>query len=100
LQTLAKMFLSLKRKFSSALMSASLVISLLLATYMLQQVSNLYQEYQKASRLEGYLGDLEGVMEDTEKLRSGVETLEHQYSVLGKAMKESLNIKLAHDKGR
>ena len=40
------------------------------------------------------------VMEDTEKLRSGVETLEHQYSVLGKAMKESLNIKLAHDKGR
>ena len=60
-------------------MSATLVISLLLATYMLQQVnlpkkigllrlrcacyqvSNLYQEYQKASRLEGYLGDLEGV---------------------------------------
>ena len=40
------------------------------------------------------------VMEDTEKLKSGVETLEHQYSVLGKAMKESLNIKLAHDKGR
>ena len=70
------MFLSLKRKFSSALMSASLVISLLLATYMLQQVkwlleklfvnelsqvSQLYQQYQKASRLEGYLGDLEGV---------------------------------------
>ena len=56
-------------------MSASLVISLLLATYMLQQVkwlenlfvnelsqvSQLYQQYQKASRLEGYLGDLEGV---------------------------------------
>jgi len=94
------MFLSLKRKFSSALMSATLVISLLLATYMLQQVSQLYQQYQKASRLEGYLGDLEGVMEDTQKLQSGVETLEHQYSVLGKAMKESLNIKLAHDKGR
>ena len=69
------MFLSLKRKFSSALMSASLVISLVLATYMLQQVkwlenlfvnelsqvSQLYQQYQKASRLEGYLGDLEGV---------------------------------------
>ena len=76
----------------------------------------MYQQYQKASRLEGYLGDLEGVritilriciitlslqvMEDTQKLQSGVETLEHQYSVLGKAMKESLNIKLAHDKGR
>ena len=40
------------------------------------------------------------VMEDTQKLQSGVETLEHQYSVLGKAMKESLNIKLAHEKGR
>ena len=88
-------------------------------------MSQLYQQYQKASRLEGYLGDLEGVrnedcyfdiqlsavaelnitlmfqvMEDTQKLQSGVETLEHQYSVLGKAMKESLNIKLAHDKGR
>ena len=76
----------------------------------------MYQQYQKASRLEGYLGDLEGVritilriciitlsfqvMEDTQKLQSGVETLEHQYSVLGKAMKESLNIKLAHEKGR
>jgi len=93
------MFLSLKRKFSSALLSATLVISLLLATYMLQQVSHLYQQYQKASRLEGYLGDLEGVMEDTQKLQSGVETLEHQYSVLGKAVKESLHIKLAHDSG-
>ena len=74
--------------------------------------------------MEGYLGDLEGVridstiivqhlellrrykfsllkvMEDTQKLQSGVETLDHQYSVLRKAMKESLNIKLAHDKGR
>ena len=40
------------------------------------------------------------VMEDTQKLQSGVETLEHQYSVLGKAMKESLYIKLAHEKGR
>ena len=39
------------------------------------------------------------VMEDTQKLQSGVETLEHQYSVLGKAVKESLYIKLAHDSG-
>ena len=38
-------------------------------------------------------------MEDTQKLQSGVETLEHQYSVLGKAVKESLHIKLAHDSG-
>ena len=79
-------------------------------------MSQLYQQYQKASRLQEYLGDLEGVrivildkliitlllqvMEDTQKLQSGVETLEHQYLVLGKAVKESLNIKLAHDKGR
>ena len=71
-------------------MSATLVITLLLATYMLQQVklkktelqrrahfqvSQLYQQYQKASRLEGYLGDLEGVRIDSILIAQHLELL-------------------------
>jgi len=92
------MFLSLKRKFSSALMSGLLVFVLIITIYMAQQVARLYQQYQKAQRLQGYLGDLDNVMSDTHRLQAGVETLGQQYTVVGNALKASLNINLGHDK--
>jgi hypothetical protein len=37
------------------------------------QVARLYHQYQKASRLAGYLGELEGVVAGTHRLQAGVE---------------------------
>jgi len=93
------MFISIKRKVSSALMNAAITVIFILACYLAKHVAVLYQQYQKADRLNGYLGDLEEVITRTHRLQSGVEGLGEQFSIVQKAVRGSLSIDLKHDSG-
>ena len=66
------MFISIKRKVSSALMNTVILAILILVCYLAKHVVVLYQQYQKADRLDGYLGELEEVITRTDRLQRGV----------------------------
>jgi len=90
------MFISIKRKVSSALMNATILIIFIIACYLAKHVAVLYQQYQKADRLDGYLGELEEVITRTDRLQRGVEGLGEQFSIVQRAVRGSLSIDLKH----
>ena len=91
------MFISMKRKVSSALMNAVIMVIFILACYLAKHVAVLYQEYQKADRLDGYLGELEEVITRTDRLQRGVEGLGEQFNIVQRAVRSSLSIDLKHE---
>ena len=90
------MFISIKRKVSSALMNAVILIIFIIACYLAKHVAVLYQQYQKADRLDGYLGELEEVITRTDRLQRGVEGLGEQFNIVQRAVRGSLSIDLKH----
>ena len=90
------MFISIKRKVSSALMNAVILIIFMIACYLAKHVAVLYQQYQKADRLDGYLGELEEVITRTDRLQRGVEGLGEQFNIVQMAVRGSLSIDLKH----
>jgi len=91
------MFPAVKRKFTSALLTSLLTLTLLLTCYLAQQVAHLYQQYQKATRLEGYLGELQGVLQGAARLGQGVQAVGEQYSLVSGVVTDTLGINLSHD---
>jgi len=91
------MFLSIKRKFSSALMNTVILLVFLFCLYLGKQVSDLYQQYQKANRLQSYLTELEDLITFTDKLQHGAEGVNHDFKLVQSAMKDSLKINLKHE---
>ena len=61
------------------------------------QVGELYQQYQKAARLRSYLAELEQLLGDSARLRSGAEGLGKEFGVVQGAVQGSLAVKLKHD---
>ena len=57
----------------------------------------MYQQYQKAARLQSYLDDLDQLMMNTEKLRSGAEGLKDQFVEVRTAVRGSLSTDLKHE---
>ena len=82
------MFISIKRKVSSTLMNTVILAILNLV---------LYQQYQKADRLDQYLGELEEVITCTDRLQIGVVGLGELFSIVQRAVKGNLSIDLKHD---
>jgi len=93
-----KMFLSMKRKFSSALINTAILLLLILCCYLGKQVSDLFQQYQKAARLQSYLSDLDSLMRHTDKIKLGAQGVNEDFKVVQSAIKHSLSIDLKHDK--
>ena len=91
------MFISIKRKVSSALMNTVILAILILVCYLAKHVVVLYQQYQKADRLDEYLGELEEVITRTDRLQRGVVGLGEQFSIVQRAVRGSLSIDLKHD---
>ena len=65
--------------------------------YLIFKVSDLYQQYQKAARLQSYLSDLEDLIGNYEKLQNGAEGLQDDFHFVKNAMKDSLQLDLTHD---
>ena len=61
------------------------------------KVGELYQQYQKAARLQSYLEDLEQLLMNTERLESGAEGLRDQFGDVKTAVRRSLTIDLKHE---
>ena len=109
------MFLSIKRKFSSALMNTVILLVFLFCLYLgkqvkitwyenidhynwlVEQVSDLNQQYQKANRLQSYLTELEDLITFTDKLQHGAEGVNQDFKLVQSAMKDSLKINLKHE---
>ena len=62
------------------------------------QVSDLYQQYQKAARLQAYLDELEELLSVTDKLQSGAGGVGEDFGLVNSAIKTSLSLNLKHDK--
>ena len=62
------------------------------------QVSDLYQQYQKAARLQTYLSELEELLTITDKLQSGAQGVGEDFRLVDSAIASSLKINLKHDK--
>jgi len=62
------------------------------------QVLDLYQQYQKAARLQSYLSELEDLIGNTNKLQSGAEGVLDNFQLVKSVMSDSLKIDLKHDK--
>jgi len=77
-------------------MNATILIIFIIACYLAKHVAVLYQQYQKADRLDGYLGELEEVITRTDRLQRGVEGLGEQFSIVQRAVRGSLSIDLKH----
>jgi len=92
------MFLSLKRKFSSAILNSLILLAFLIFCYLGKQVSDLYQQYQKAARLQTYLAELEELISITDKLKSGAQGVGEDFRLVNSAISSSLSINLKHDK--
>ena len=107
------MFLSMKRKFSSAILNTVILLTFVFCCYLGKQVTGsyiihlklmsvmkvgeLYQQYQKAARLQSYLEDLEQLLMNTERLRSGAEGLRDQFVEVKGAVQGSLSLDLKHE---
>ena len=91
------MFISIKRKVSSTLMNTVILTILNLVSYLAKNVVVLYQQYQKADRLDEYLGELEEVITCTDRLQIGVVGLGELFSIVQRAVKGNLSIDLKHD---
>ena len=111
----------MKRKFSSALINTAILLLLILCCYLGKQVkykfleerplkkcifyrrtslqvSDLFQQYQKAARLQSYLSDLDSLMRYTDKIKLGAQGVNEDFKVVQSAIKHSLSIDLKHDK--
>ena len=91
------MFISIKRKVSSTLMNTVILTILNLVSYLAKNVVVLYQQYQKADRLDEYLGELEEVITCTDRLQIGVVGLGELFSIVQRAVRGNLSIDLKHD---
>ena len=91
------MFISIKRKVSSTLMNTVILAILNLVSYLAKNVVVLYQQYQKADRLDEYLGELEEVITCTDRLLIWVVGVEELFSIVQRAVKGNLSIDLKHD---
>ena len=91
------MFISIKRKVSSTLMNTVILAILNLVSYLAKNVVVLYQQYQKADRLDEYLGELEEVITCTDRLQIGVVGLGELFSIVQRAVRGNLSIDLKHD---
>ena len=89
------MFISIKRKVSSTLMNTVILAILNLVSYLAKNVVVLYQQYQKADRLDEYLGELEEVITCTDRLQIWV--VGELFSIVQRAVKGNLSIDLKHD---
>ena len=78
------MFISIKRKVSSTLMNTVILAILNLVSYLAKNVVGLYQEYQKADRLDEYLGELKEVITCTDRLQIWVVGVGELFSILMK----------------
>ena len=76
-------------------LEVSYIIHLKLMSVM--KVGELYQQYQKAARLQSYLEDLEQLLMNTERLRSGAEGLRDQFVEVKGAVQGSLSLDLKHE---
>ena len=56
------MFISIKSKVPSTLMNTVTLAILILVSYLAKHIVVLYQQYQKADRFDGYLGEQIGVV--------------------------------------
>ena len=107
------MFLSIKRKFSNAILNTVILITFVFCCYLAKQVgaveinkkyisiyiqvAELYLLYQKAARLQSYLDDINQLLTNTENLRAGADSLNDQFSRAKTAVKSSLSIDLQHE---
>ena len=91
------MFISIKRKVSSTLMNTVILAILNLVSYLAKHVVVLYQQYQKADRLDEYLGELEEVITCTDRLQIWVVGVGELFSIVQRAVKGNLSIDLKHD---
>ena len=93
------MFISIKRKVSSTLMNTVILAILNLVFYLAKNVVVLYQQYQKADRLDEYLGELEEVITCTDRLQIWVVVVGvgELFSIVQRAVRGNLSIDLKHD---
>ena len=91
------MFISIKRKVSSTLMNTVILAVLNLVSYLAKNVVVLYQQYQKADRLDEYLGELEEVITCTDRLQIWVVGVGELFSIVQRAVRGNLSIDLKHD---
>ena len=91
------MFISIKRKVSSTLMNTVILAILNLVSYLAKNVVVLYQQYQKADRLDEYLGELEEVITCTDRLQIWVVGVGELFSIVQRAVRGNLSIDLKHD---
>ena len=91
------MFISIKRKVSSTLMNTVILAILNLVSYLAKHVVVLYQQYQKADRLDEYLGELEEVITCTDRLQIWVVGVGELFSIVQRAVRGNLSIDLKHD---
>ena len=91
------MFISIKRKVSSTLMNTVILAILNLVSYLAKNVVVLYQQYQKADRLDEYLGELEEVITCTDRLQIGVVGLGELFSIVQRAVRGNLSLDLKYD---
>ena len=81
--------------WASRSLEVNYIIHLKLMSVM--KVGELYQQYQKAARLQSYLEDLEQLLMNTERLRSGAEGLRDQFVEVKGAVQGSLSLDLKHE---
>ena len=81
--------------WASRSLEVSYIIHLKLMSVM--KVGELYQQYQKAAGLQSYLEDLEQLLMNTERLRSGAEGLRDQFVEVKGAVQGSLSLDLKHE---
>ena len=79
------MFISIKSKVPSTLMNTVTLAILILVSYLAKHIVVLYQQYQKADRFDGYLGELEEVITCTNRLQIVVVGMGELFSIVQRA---------------
>ena len=78
-------------------MNTVILAILNLVSYLAKHVVVLYQQYQKADRLDQYLGELEEVITCTDRLQIGVVGLGELFSIVQRAVRGNLSLDLKYD---
>ena len=78
-------------------MNTVILAILNLVSYLAKNVVVLYQQYQKADRLDEYLGELEEVITCTDRLQIWVVGVGELFSIVQRAVRGNLSIDLKHD---
>jgi len=94
------MFFSIKRKVSNAFLTGLVVLLLVVLLYLCRALVYLYQDYQKLTRLESYLSDIDEVMAKSDQFQLHAEKLGGDFDALKEAVQTSLNLNLFYLRGR